>query len=198
MAAVVELDDFAVAAGHGCEFMHHFQTVGLGVGTKYGIGNGDFFQVADVVGKTEIVVQLQGAPGHCLPALGLDPAAGFRIHALSVGNSGGELVVEQLGVVIERQVCGKPVVQIKILAAVVIPFFSGEWKQGAVHGDETIELVLSKFGRIADHNRRGQGPAEKDYMLQSQVIDQLLDVLGVALDGVSGAGFGGIALPSGI
>ena len=86
----------------------------------------------------EIVVQLQGAPGHGLPALLGDPAAVFLAHATTVGDAGDEFVVEFLGVIVERHVGVKPILDVIVLATVVVPGFPGEGEQGAVHHDQAI------------------------------------------------------------
>lgn len=151
MSALVKAVDLAVTADLPREFFHHVQAVGLRAGPEYGYGHSDFLQVRYVVGVAEIIVQLQGAPGHGLFALLGDPAAVLLAHAPAVGDTGDEFVVEFLGVIVERHVGVKPVLDVIVPATVVVPGFLGEGEQGAVHHDQAVQAVLPVLGGVGDH-----------------------------------------------
>ena len=76
----------------------------------------------------------------------------------------------------------------------MVPVGVRERIQRAVHRHEAVELVLLKFGCIADNDGGGQRPAQQDDMLQTEMVDEFLDVLCVAADGVALTGLGGVAL----
>ena len=77
-------------------------------------------------------MQLRALQGMGLPALLGDPAAVFLAHATTVGDAGDEFVVEFLGLLVERHVGVKPILDVIVLATVVVPGFPGEGEQGAV------------------------------------------------------------------
>lgn len=194
VAALVELVGLTVALHLGSKAVYHVQTVGFGLCAEYGVRNGDLFQIAEIIGQAEVVVQFQRRPGHRLFALGLEPGPNLIVHSLRTGNAGDEFVVEELGVVVKRQVGVEPVLQVVVTAAVVVPVGVRERIQRAVHRHEAVELVLLKFGCIADNDGGGQRPAQQDDMLQTEMVDEFLDVLCVAADGVALTGLGGVAL----
>ena len=106
-------------------------------------------------------------------------------------------VERALGSVVKRQVGVEPVLAGYSHAAVVVPVGVREGIQRAVHRHEAVELVLLKFGCIADNDGGGQRPAQQDDVLQTEMVDELLDVLRIAADGVALAGLGGVALSAG-
>ena len=100
VAALVELVDLTVALHFGGKAVYHVQTIRLGLCAEYGVRNGDLFQIAEIIGQAEVVVQLQRRPGHRLFALGLEPGTGLIVHSLRTGNAGDEFVIEELGVIV--------------------------------------------------------------------------------------------------
>ena len=198
MSQVQKLVEVAVAVHQVPVVPAHLDAPGDGraVGAAQQQGDVDLGQGDGVVLEQEVVVQGKGDVHRQLLHLRADPVlillAGRGVEAEP--GKGPDVVVMVGEGVLQG---GGHGVHVEARQGVAVPGLRREGVQGGVDDADLLQVLVAELLIVLHHHAAAHGPAQQRHILQTQVLDELVDVLGAAVHGqvVQALGGGAVAPP---